>query len=68
MEEKVKDPHIFVFSDDIEWTKDHLKSDLPLHFIDHNGVKKNYEDMRLMSLLQTSHYRKQSHSVGGEHG
>jgi len=52
MEEKVKDPHIFVFSDDIEWTKDHFKSDLPLHFIDHNGVKKNYEDMRLMSFCK----------------
>jgi hypothetical protein len=47
--EKVKDPQIFVFSDDIPWTRDNLKTDLPLHFIDHNGVENNYEDLRLMS-------------------
>jgi hypothetical protein len=52
IEEKIKNPHIFVFSDDIEWTRNHLKSDLPLHFIDHNGVKKNYEDMRLISFCK----------------
>jgi hypothetical protein len=49
MEEKVKDPQIFVFSDDIHWARENLKTDLPLHFIDHNGAEKNYEDLRLMS-------------------
>lgn len=49
MEEKVKDPQIFVFSDDIPWVRENLKTDLPLHFIDYNGVEKNYEDLRLMS-------------------
>jgi hypothetical protein len=49
MEKKVKDPQIFVFSDDIPWAKDNLKTDLPVHCIDHNGMEKNYEDLRLMS-------------------
>jgi len=49
MEEKVKEPQIFVFSDDIPWARDNLKTNLPLQFIDHNGVEKNYEDLRLMS-------------------
>ena len=49
MEEKVKNPLIFIFSDDIPWAKDNLKTDLPLHFINHNRVERNFEDLRLMS-------------------
>jgi hypothetical protein len=49
MEEKVKNPQVFVFSDDIPWARENLKTDVPLHFIDHNGVERNYEDLRLMS-------------------
>ena len=52
MEEKVKDPHIFVFSDDISWVRRNLKMDLPHHFIDHNGEEKDYEDLRLMSYCK----------------
>jgi len=46
---KVKDPHIFVFSDDIFWVRKNLKTDIPIYFIDHNGAEKDYEDLRLMS-------------------
>lgn len=46
---KVKNPYIFVFSDDIAWVKNNLKTSLPLYFIDHNTVDKDYEDLRLMS-------------------
>lgn len=49
IEKKVKDPHIYVFSDDISWARENLNTNLPLHFIDHNGVEKNYEDLRLMN-------------------
>jgi hypothetical protein len=49
IEENVKDPQIFVFSDDIPWARDNLQTDLPVHFINHNGIEKNYEDLRLMS-------------------
>jgi len=52
IEKKVIKPHIFVFSDDIQWAMENLKTDLPLHFIDHNGGEKNYEDLRLMSNCQ----------------
>jgi hypothetical protein len=49
IEEHVKDPQIFVFSDEIPWAKDYIKTHLPLHFIDFNRAEKNYEDLRLMS-------------------
>jgi len=52
MKEKVKDPQIFVFSDDIPWARENLKTKFPLYFIDHNGAEKNYEDLRLMSNCQ----------------
>lgn len=52
IQEKVKDPNIFVFSDDINWARENLKTELPLFFIDHNGTEKNYEDLRLMSSCQ----------------
>lgn len=49
IEEKVIDPHIFVFSDDLPWARDNIKTNLPLHFISHNKLEKNFEDLRLMS-------------------
>jgi len=49
IEEKVRNPHLFVFSDDIPWVRENFKIDLPICFIDHNGIEKNYEDIRLMS-------------------
>jgi hypothetical protein len=48
IENNVKDPEIFIFSDEISWAKANVRSDLPLHFIDHNGPEKDYEDLRLM--------------------
>lgn len=49
LEKKVKDPQVFIFSDDIAWAKKNLTIDLPLHFIEHNCMDKNHEDLRLMS-------------------
>ncbi|HAF61980.1 MAG TPA: alpha-1,2-fucosyltransferase [Anaerolineaceae bacterium] len=48
IEEKLNDPEIFVFSDDMQWARNNLKTDLPLHFISHNTADKDYEDLRLM--------------------
>ena len=45
----VKRPHFFVFSDDIEWARQNLRLDYPVTFVTHNGVEKDYEDLRLMS-------------------
>lgn len=46
---EVKNPHFFVFSDNMDWTRDNLKYDLPLTFVDHNGEEKDYKDLHLMS-------------------
>lgn len=42
-----KNPHFFVFSDDISWVKQNLKLPYPTTFIDSNT--KDYEDLILMS-------------------
>jgi len=46
---KIKSPHFFIFSDDINWAKQNLHLKFPYVFVDHNIGKKDYEDMRLMS-------------------
>jgi len=51
MLEKINDPHFFVFSDDPEWAEQNIRTDAPITYIKHNGVK-NYEDMRLMSTCK----------------
>jgi len=47
--EKIEEPHIFVFSDDISWVKKSLKAALPLYFVEYNEKGQDYEDLRLMS-------------------
>lgn len=43
-------PHFFVFSDDIDWAKEHLQTGFPQTFIDTQNP--NFEDLRLMSLCK----------------
>ena len=50
--ERVPSPTLFVFSDDPEWTKAHLKSPFPTHYVDHNPSEKAFQDLRLMSLCR----------------
>lgn len=50
--DKTKQPHLFIFSDDITWVKYNLKIDLPCLYIDHNRGTESYNDMRLMSLCR----------------
>ncbi|MGA2121749.1 MAG: alpha-1,2-fucosyltransferase [Methanoregula sp.] len=45
---QIKNPHIFVFSDDTDWTDNHIMPDAPVTYITHNIDKQSYEDMRLM--------------------
>lgn len=52
MSAKVRDPHFFVFSDDIDWVKKNITIDLPMEYIDHNKGKDAYKDMQLMSLCK----------------
>lgn len=39
---------LFVFSDDIEWTRENIRYDIPTVYVDWNR-ERNYEDLRLMS-------------------
>jgi hypothetical protein len=45
----VENPFFYVFSDDIEWAKAHLKINFPVLFVDINDDKTDFEDLRLMS-------------------
>ncbi len=46
--EKVKNPHLFIFSDDIPWARRNFKLKLPAHFVENNQGDRSYEDLRLM--------------------
>jgi|CXWL01.1.fsa_nt_gi hypothetical protein len=48
----VKNPHFFVFSDDMPWAKENIKLDYPITYVDQNDALTNYEDLRLMSLCK----------------
>lgn len=49
IEEKVRNPEFFIFSDDHQWTKINLKLKHPTIHVDINSPEKGYEDLRLMS-------------------
>lgn len=46
---RVSNPVFYVFSDDIEWSKNNLSKNSTYHFVSHNDDSKNYEDLRLMT-------------------
>lgn len=50
--EGLKDPTVFVFSDDPQWAKDHLPLPFKKVVVDFNGPETDYEDQRLMSLCE----------------
>jgi hypothetical protein len=52
LENYVKNPYFFVFSDDPAWVKENLDTGCPTTIMDFNGSEKDFEDMRLMSLCQ----------------
>lgn len=49
---KIKNPHFFIFSDDMTWVKENIKPGFPHTYIDHNTGINSFEDLRLMSLCQ----------------
>jgi Glycosyl transferase family 11 len=51
IEQKIKNPHYFIFSDDIQWVKENLKLS-NCTYVDHNKGKNSYIDMYLMSLCK----------------
>lgn len=46
----LQDPHFFVFSDDMEWVRGNLALPGKVTYVDHNGAKSAFQDLRLMSL------------------
>ena len=52
LNDRVENPHFFVFSDHPQWARASLKLQHPTTFVTHNGPDRNYEDLRLMSLCQ----------------
>jgi hypothetical protein len=48
IESLIENPTYFVFSDDINWAKNNIKSKFKIHFIE-NNFEKPEEDLRLMS-------------------
>lgn len=49
---KIKNPHFFVFSDDINWAEENLKLPYEMTFITDNNAEKSYIDMQLMSICK----------------
>jgi hypothetical protein len=50
--EHVEEPEFFVFSDDMRWVRDNLRTDVPCHYVDCNRGAESYNDMRLMSMCK----------------
>jgi len=50
--DRVKQPHFFIFSDDIRWAEDNLRMDFPCQYVDHNHGAESYNDMHLMCLCR----------------
>jgi len=48
----VQSPSFFVFSDDPEWTREHLPVPEPRNFVSHNCGVADWEDLRLMSACR----------------
>ena len=44
MSEKIGKPHLFIFSDDIEWCKNNFKSEFTTTFVDHSYAGKKFSD------------------------
>ena len=48
----LSDPVFFLFSDDPHWVRQNLVVNAPTVHLDHNGPKRDYEDLRLMSACR----------------
>jgi len=45
---KIRNPHFYIFSDNMEWAKNNISIECPHTYVD-NPPSKDYEDIRLMS-------------------
>jgi hypothetical protein len=46
---RLERPHLFIFSDDQQWTRANLRFALPMTFVDVNSPDRGYRDMQLMA-------------------
>jgi hypothetical protein len=49
---KSSNPHLFVFSDDIEWARENLETSYLITYVDHNSKRDAHQDLHLMSLCK----------------
>ncbi len=52
LDQVVTRPHLYVFSDDIPWVRENLKTSHPVTYVDHNSADEPCEDLRLMSACK----------------
>ncbi len=51
--QRVENPHLFIFSDEMDWVKANLRFNLPVVYVDHNREEeKHIEDFRLLSMCR----------------
>lgn len=49
IEDRVKCPEFFFFSDDMDWVKNNITTSYPVNYVENNLGTESYNDMRLMS-------------------
>jgi hypothetical protein len=49
---KVEKPHFYIFSDDPNWSQQHITIDAPTTYVRNNPSDRNYEDLRLMTYCR----------------
>ncbi len=52
IEQRIANPHFYVFSDDPAWAIQNLRLEHAATFVTHNGAQDAHEDLRLMSLCR----------------
>jgi hypothetical protein len=50
--ERVKFPHFYIFSDNIQWVRDNIDIPFRVKYIDKNRGRNSFIDMHLMSLCK----------------
>lgn len=48
-QERLREPHFFIFSDDMDWVRSSLNVPGSVTYVDHNGPDTGYEDLHLMA-------------------
>lgn len=53
IKEKVANPHLFVFTEEVEWARENIKTDLPIDFITYDQAEEPTRDhFRLMTMCK----------------